>query len=206
MNILMYELPYTVTIAGHTVPINTDYRTGIYFEQCLADETLDDDEKLNEILILYFGEGIGPLLTDWETVTEAIGVVMWFYRCGADESALAGSDSTDSGKDPPFSYEHDSGYIYSAFVEAYHIDLTEKRLHWWQFRALFLALPEDVEFSKIIGYRTIEIPWKMSKEKKRFYQRMKKLHKLPDPPDRVRLEKDLEAILAKGGDISQLIK
>ena len=38
MNILMDELPYTVTIAGHTVPINTDYRTGIYFEQCLADE------------------------------------------------------------------------------------------------------------------------------------------------------------------------
>ena len=96
MNILMDELPYTVTIAGHTVPINTDYRTGIYFEQCLADEMLDDDEKLNEILLLYFGEGIGPLLTDWETVTEAIGVVMWFYRCGADESALAGSDSTDS--------------------------------------------------------------------------------------------------------------
>ena len=36
MNILMDELPYTVDIAGQTVPINTDYRTGIYFEQCLA--------------------------------------------------------------------------------------------------------------------------------------------------------------------------
>ena len=71
---------------------------------------------------------------------------------------------------------------------------------------IFLALPEDVEFSKIIGYRTMEIPAKMPKEKKRFYQRMKKIHKLPDPPDRVRLEKDLEAILAKGGDISHLIK
>ena len=207
MNILMDELPYTVDIAGQTVPINTDYRTGIYFEQCLADETLDDDTKLNEVLLLYFGESIGPLLTDWETVTEAINAVMWFYRCGADENVLADSESTGSGEEePPFSYEHDSGYIYSAFLEAYHIDLTEKRLHWWQFRALFLALPEDVEFSKIIGYRTMEIPAKMSKEKKRFYQRMKKIHKLPDPPDRVRLEKDLEAILAKGGDISQLIK
>ena len=63
MNILMDELPYNVNIAGHTVPINTDYRTGIYFEQCLADETLDDDTKLNEVLLLYFGESIGPLLT-----------------------------------------------------------------------------------------------------------------------------------------------
>ena len=206
MNILMDELPYTVDIAGQTIPINTDYRTGIYFEQCLADETLDDDTKLNEVLLLYFGESIGPLLTDWETVTEAVNAVMWFYRCGADNTQ-DDSESTGSGEEePPFSYEHDSGYIYSAFVEAYHIDLTEKRLHWWQFRALFLALPEDVEFSKIIGYRTMEIPAKMPKEKKRFYQRMKKIHKLPDPPDRVRLEKDLEAILAKGGDISHLIK
>jgi hypothetical protein len=52
----------------------------------------------------------------------------------------------------------------------------------------------------------MKIPAKMPKEQKRFYQRMKEIHKLPDPPDRVKLEKDLEAILAKGGDISQLIK
>ena len=84
MNILMDELPYTVDIAGQTIPINTDYRTGIYFEQCLADETLDDDTKLNEVLLLYFGESIGPLLTDWETVTEAVNAVMWFYRCGEE--------------------------------------------------------------------------------------------------------------------------
>jgi len=206
MNILMDELPYTVEIGGQTIPINTDYRTGILLEQCLADPALDDGQKLSEVLVLYFGDGIFPLLADWETVKEATDAIMWFYRCGADDYGQSEPDGESSGKDPPFSYDYDSGYIYSAFVEAYNIDLTEKRLHWWQFRALFLALPENVQFSKIIGYRTMEIPAKMSKSKKRFYQRMKKLYAIPEPPDRVRLEKDLEAILAKGGDISQLIK
>ena len=47
---------------------------------------------------------------------------------------------------------------------------------------------------------------KMPKAKKAFYQRMKRIYKLPDPPEKIRLEKELNAILEKGGDISQLMK
>lgn len=206
MNILIDELPYTVTVSGHQIPINTDYRTGIFFEQCLNDLTLTDDEKLSQVLEMYYGEEMIPLLTNIETVQEALQGIMWFYRCGAEETAEPDTGSDSSGKDPPFSYEHDAAYIYAAFVEAYNIDLTKNRLHWWQFRALFLGLPDTVLFSKIIGYRTMEIPNKMPKAQKRFYQRMKRIYKLPDPPEKVRLEKELEAILANGGDISQLMK
>lgn len=206
MNILIDELPYTVTVAGQQIPINTDYRTGIFFEQCLNDLTLTDDEKLTQVLELYYGEGLIPLLTDIETVQEAIQGIMWFYRCGAEETAEENTEDHSSGKDPPFSYEHDAAYIYAAFVEAYNIDLTKNRLHWWQFRALFLGLPDTVQFSKIMGYRAMEIPAKMPKAQKKFYQRMKRIYKIPDPPEKVRLEKELEAILANGGDISQLMK
>ncbi len=31
MNVLMDDLPCTITIAGIGIPINTDYRTGILF-------------------------------------------------------------------------------------------------------------------------------------------------------------------------------
>ena len=141
-----------------------------------------------------------------DTVQEALNGIMWFYRCGADETAGSETEGDASGKDPPFSYEHDAGYIYAAFIEAYGIDLTKNRLHWWQFRALFLGLPETVLFCKIMGYRTMEIPPKMPKEKKKFYQRMKRIYKIPEPAEQIRLEKEMEAILANGGDISQLIK
>lgn len=206
MNILMDDLPCTVKVAGEEIPIDTDYRTGILFEQTLSDPVMPDDEKLNTVLKLYYGNGIFCLLTDMADVQEAIDGIIWFYRCGADETVGSETEGESSVKDPPFSYEHDAGYIYAAFVEAYGIDLTENRLHWWQFRALFLGLPETVQFSKIMGYRMMEIPAKMPKEKKRFYQRMKRIYRIPESAEQIRLEKELNAILENGGDISQFMK
>lgn len=206
MNVLMDDLPCTVIVAETQIPINTDYRTGILFEQTLSDPAMPDNEKLNTVLQLYYGDAVFPLLDDMDTVQEALDGIMWFYRCGADETAGSETEGDASGKDPPFSYEYDAGYIYAAFIEAYGIDLTKNRLHWWQFRALFLGLPETVLFCKIMAYRTMEIPAKMPKEKKRFYQRMKRIYKIPEPAEQIRLEKEMEAILANGGDISQLIK
>lgn len=206
MNILMDNLPYTITVAGEELPINTDYRTGILFEQALNDPVMPDDEKLTTVLELYYGNAVFPLLSDMDTVQEALDGIMWFYRCGEEGTEENGKESDASDKDPPFSYEHDAAYIYAAFKEAYRIDLTKNRLHWWQFRALFLGLPETVLFCKIMGYRTMEIPAKMPKAQKKFYQQMKRIYKLPKPAERVKLEKELEAILEKGGDISQYMK
>lgn len=202
----MDELPYTVFVAGEEVPINTDYRTGILFEQTLSDLEMQDDEKLDTVLRLYYGDRVFPLLTDMDTVQEALNGIMWFYRCGADKTEGLETDMDGTMEEPPFSYEHDAAYIYAAFLEAYRIDLTKDRLHWWQFRALFLGLPETVLFCKIMGYRTMEIPAKMPKAQKRFYQRMKRIYKIPKPAEQIRLEKKMEDILANGGDISQLIK
>ena len=206
MNVLMDDLPCTVSVANVEIPINTDYRTGILFEQTLSDPAMPDDEKLITILNLYYGEAVFPLLDDMDKVQEALNGIMWFYRCGAEETAESETEEDTSGKEPPFSYEHDAGYIYAAFIEAYGIDLTKNRLHWWQFRALFLGLPEPVLFCRIMGYRTMEIPAKMPKEKKEFYQRMKRIYRIPESAEQIRLEKEMEAILANGGDISQLIK
>ena len=202
----MDDLPCTVSVANVEIPINTDYRTGILFEQTLSDPAMPDDEKLITILNLYYGEAVFPLLDDMDKVQEALNGIMWFYRCGAEETAESETEEDTSGKEPPFSYEHDAGYIYAAFIEAYGIDLTKNRLHWWQFRALFLGLPETVLFCRIMGYRTMEIPAKMPKEKKEFYQRMKRIYRIPESAEQIRLEKEMEAILANGGDISQLIK
>lgn len=205
MNILMDDLPYTIMVAGVELPINTDYRTGILFEQALNDPLLPDEEKLCTVLALYYGDAVFPLLSDMDRVQEALNGIMWFYRCGDDGTAGDDGDGTpDAG--PPFSFEYDAAYIYAAFMEAYGIDLAKKRLHWWQFRALFLGLPETVLFCKIVAYRTMEIPAKMPKAQKQFYQRMKRIYRLPEPPEQIGLEKEMEAILAKGGDISKLMK
>lgn len=41
MNILMDDLPCTVKVAGKEIPIDTDYRTGILFEQTLSDPVME---------------------------------------------------------------------------------------------------------------------------------------------------------------------
>lgn len=203
MSLLLDRLPDTVVICGQEVPVETGFRTGILFEEMLRDSTLSDAEKIQTALELYFP---GIRFRNSDMLREAIERLLWFYRCGRE--AEGGAEETGAeGTEPPFSYEHDAGYIYAAFLQAYHIDLTraEMKLHWWQFRALFCALPEDCQIMKIIGYRTMKIPAKLPKEQKQHYQRMKRLYALPQAQDRQQLESDLSSLLMSGGNPAALL-
>lgn len=206
MNLLIDGLPDSVEVCGQTIRINTSFRTGILFEETIRDLRLSDTEKLQTALALYFPD---TAFDGIEAVKEALDQLLWFYRCGEDPEETTGSndedDNADADTDPQYSYEHDADYIYAAFRQAYSIDLAEDNLHWWQFRALFQALPEDTQLMKIIGYRAMKIPAKMPKDQKQFYQRMKRLYKLPESEDRQQLESDLSTLLMSGGNPSALL-
>lgn len=198
MNLLIDGLPDTVEIAGEQVRIETGFRTGILFEELILDEGMDDVEKLRTVLELYYPDyDFAP-----EVVPEAVNAAMWFYRCGEEITQGNGSGSAE---DPSFSYEYDADYIYAAFLSSYGVDLARATLHWWQFRALFRALPEDTQFMKIIGYRSMKIPNNLTKDQKRHYQKMKELYRLPLSAERQKLESDLTEVLMNGGDISTMI-
>ena len=65
-------------------------------------------------------------------------------------------DSTPASP-PAFDYQCDAGYIVAAFQQAYGIDLTRERVHWFRFRALFAALPEETLMAKIMSWRTMDL-------------------------------------------------
>lgn len=161
------NLPETVNIDGVEYPINTDFRTSIKFEMLVQRET-DEVKLLLEMLHLYYGELIPG------NVPVAIEKALWFYAGGELKAK-----SSDSKKETLYSFEYDGDYIYSAFLEQYGIDLTCAELHWWKFRALFLSLSDKTKLSEIIGYRSVQISGKMSKEEKEFYKKMKKIYALP---------------------------
>lgn len=194
-------LPDEVEIAGQTVPISSDFRTGILFEEVLLDPGLDDLEKLQTALSLYFP----GIVFDYDVLDEAISRMVWFYRCGVDPAETTGESGGNDTEDPPFSYEHDADYIYSAFLQAYGLDLARHPLHWWQFRALFRSLPEDTQLVKIIGYRTMKIPAKISKEQRQHYEHLKRVYALPQSADRQQLESDLNNLLMNGGNPAALL-
>ena len=196
MNMLLDRVPDSLTIAGTRYPINTDFRIWIKFENLLTDGGKSDDEVLDAVLTLIFCNRIPPS----EHIREATDSILWFYKCGKEISGKGGSGNNDV-----FSYDYDDGYIVAAFKEQYGINLNSEDLHWWQFHAYMLALSENTEFVKIMGYRAIEINQKMSSSQRNFYQKMKKHYKLPEKKEVQEQYNRLEEALLNGESIDGLI-
>lgn len=183
MNILIDLVPETVTIDDIEYDINTDFRISAMFELMMQDSSLTDHEKLEMALGLYYTEiPHDPI--------KAIDQALWFYSCGKTDDTQATS-SVGGGTSRIYSFEHDSEYIYAAFLDQYGIDLQDvEHLHWWKFRAMFKGLKEDNLISKIMGYRAIKINDNMTDAEKKHYREMKRIYALPD--NRTEEEKQLD--------------
>lgn len=172
MNPLTGALPTTVEVGGVSVPIRTSHRVGIAFEELVA-RHLPDSLKLLKALDLYY-EDIPA-----DTVG-AVEQMLWFYRLGKDPQDAVGPRVYD------FAYDFDS--IYASFRQAYSVDLFRDDLHWWEFRAMLLGLPDDSPFMAAVGYRQMKIPAGASPEQRDFYGKMKRLHALPSEERRLTVE------------------
>ncbi len=174
-NLILNKLPqYTPS----KLKIRTDFRETIKFELLMQDKTINDNDKIKMALNLYY---YNP--NEIEDIKKAIEDILWFYKGGKqDKKRNVDNEKDDNSKQKQiYSYEFDAEYIYSAFMEQYKIDLNSiKYLHWWKFKALFLSLNEEVLFSKIMGYRAMNINSIKDKEMKKFYKKMKKIYALPD--------------------------
>lgn len=172
-NLLINQLPESVFIDNVEFEINTDFRICILFELLMQDDEVPDSDKLDLAIDLFFEEV--P-----EDLEAAIEFILWFYKCGVTDNQENGKKSTGNKKPAIYSFEHDSDYIYAAFLDQYGIDLNSDLLHWWQFRALFKGLKSDNEIVKIMGYRAIEIDSDMSSEQQKHYRELKAMYALPD--------------------------
>lgn len=78
-------------------------------------------------------------------------------------------------------FDHDADDIYASFMHAYGIDLIEQqgKLHWFKFKALLNALPEDTAIKRIISIRG----WSPSNEKKKYNQQMREAQQAVKIPE-----------------------
>lgn len=168
MNILIDKLPNEY----EGLEINTDFRSSILFELLMQDNSLSPELKIKLSLKLYYKEI--PL-----DIKKALNGILWFYKCGKEDKKT-NKNVIQSKKKQIYSFEHDADYIYSAFLEQYSIDLNNANIHWWKFRALFNGLNENVMFSKITGYRSMDTENIKDKEQQKYYEKMKRMYALPD--------------------------
>lgn len=188
MNLLIDALPKSVVIDGLAYLINTDFRIGILFEQLMQDSKVDETQKLDLAISLYFKNNI-------KNKEEAVKQILWFYRCGKDMQQSKGAKGNNL--EPIYDYEYDSDYIYSAFMEQYNIDLQEiDNLHWWKFKALFKGLNKDTKIVEIMGYRSMAIDSKMPKTQKEYYRKMKRMYKLPSNKTEAEKEQQMADVFA----------
>ena len=200
MNMLLDELPTSVVIDGIQYDLNFDFRYSVKFEMLMLNDEIGDTDKLNKALKLYYGDHIP------KNISQAIDKIMWFYRCGKEESHKTRRRKRSESIERCYDFDYDYAYIYAAFFQQFGVDLQNDDLHWWEFMAMFKSLSEDTAFIKIVGYRSIKITQNMTKSQKDFYLDMKRIHALPLPKTEVDKIKAIEAALMNGGNVSALLK
>lgn len=89
--------------------------------------------------------------------------------------------NANSQEKPLFSLSYDGEYIYSSFMQAYHIDLIEEqgKLHWKKFNALLSGLPENTKLVEVMRIRAWEPQKGESEEERRQKRKLKKQYALP---------------------------
>lgn len=145
-------LPRSITIGGEAYAINTDYRIMAEFEMKIANADMSDMTAFAKIL----SETVSALFIDvlHADAQQIIEGVLWYYRCGNE---LRETSVTPRLNKRYYDYGEDSDYIYAAFMQQYGDDLLASKMHWWEFRAKFMALTEATEFVKIMQYRGTDV-------------------------------------------------
>lgn len=161
---LIDELPDT---AGG-LAINTDFRYMLQIDALLRDKEIPGREKIMLALGIFYKQP--EKITD---VEKSVDDLLDFFLCGEKPKQGSGGGS---GK-RIYDFEQDAPYIYASFRQAYGINLATDSLHWWEFTALFSALPDDCIMSKIMSYRGMDLKGMKGKQK-RFYEDMQARYRL----------------------------
>lgn len=164
-NVILDDLPETVEIQGLKYSINSDFKTFMRFEILMGDTEISDSLKLTIALEMFYGDQF--IINEMEAIERILDVYI-------------GEEIEEPPKklDPIYSFKEDGNLIYVSFIEAYNIDLTVTRMHWWKFKALFFNLPETTAMARVMGYRAKKITPDMSREDIKFYKNMKRIYAL----------------------------
>ena len=144
LNIITNGMPDSIEVDGKEYKIYTDFREFIELTEIIESK---DTSKLAEYLIGLF------IFEVPENQEEAIHKIELFLNLNKEREPSEGGQK----KSPSFSFSEDSAYILGAFREVYGIDLAKiKYMHWFEFNALMMALPQETELKKRIYYRSID--------------------------------------------------
>lgn len=176
INALYEPFPDTVLISGKNCRVVTDFREWLRFADMLGDREIPQKDKLLFMLNWLYEP---PDTVNDELVTALCG----FYRADGlepDRHEDEGDEGSETVPRPPvLDWKYDAKYIIGDFLRFYRIDLLNAEMHWWRFRILFSALPDDSQMMKRIAYRGADIGQIKNESERRRILRMQRLFALP---------------------------
>ena len=185
MTIFSKALPDGYIRHGREYKMRTDFKVWLKVEGLASDNDIASDMKFSAELKLIFP--VTPPAD--ERLIQFIG---WFLRCGEEPKEIR------AGGIRAYSSEHDEGYIFAAFMQQYHIDLSETDMHWWKYQALFRSL-RDTKFTDIAGWRSADIDNDMPKSRREFLTEMQEYYALPDTLTDIQLRERSHSFYRNGG-------
>jgi response regulator RpfG family c-di-GMP phosphodiesterase len=159
MNILIDELTEKVEIEGEECEINTDFRNVLLYFRVLKDEELEERDKLEIAIKLFFK-------TIPKDIEEAIRYINEEYiGCLAKRVVDPKKIKARVKEKKVFDFEQDGTLIYVSFMQEYGIDLIKTKMHWYEFKALFDGLGEGTVLRRLIEFRRMK-PKDMPRERR----------------------------------------
>ena len=142
----LYEpLPYHVEVDGKIYKLNP------YFDRIL--ETLDViqnewPEEAKEKYIIWL------LVKGYVSKKKRLKVIQAIF------DKLLFYDKKDITEKKTIDFQQDSKYIFAAFLQAYNINLYDRKkpIHWFEFLWLLESLPDNTHLSQIMSIRAKRIP------------------------------------------------
>lgn len=137
LNLKDKKLPEAIEVFGQLFFINTSFKVWLDYPERIGSLVDGDFEGYKELF-----KNKAPVPTQ-----EVINLTDAFFYIPKDVPRKSNGEVV-------IDYEIDADYIYSAFLQAYGIDLIDTDLHWHKFTALLSSLPESTFFHKIMEYRS----------------------------------------------------
>jgi len=180
-------LPWYVTIDGSPFPIYTDFRHWMRVESIIFDTRIPQEQKALFLLSTFTPAIAGGIIPQSGGVPQypfaseaAFAALEWFLSCGGgyDTENEKKKTSSKDKLERYYDFRRDIAYLYGAFRQAYSIDLKAcNDMHWWEFTALFSALPDGSQMRGLISARATPLPAKPTVEQRLQKERIA----LPEP-------------------------
>ncbi len=181
LNVLYEPFPDSVRADGRTYPVQTDFRVWLRLSDQLADRNLSPEQTAAALLRVFRS----PVRQFPESLLDAVfaflGAEDLYYHDDEDpENPEELPEKIPPGGPPLFDWKFDSRFILGDFLRFYQLDLlTVDFLHWFAFRALFDALPEDSLCMKRIAWRSADLSQIRNHDEKRRILKLKRAVAIP---------------------------